>query len=114
MKIRSDYVTNSSSSSFAILKKDLDDDQIDAIKNHIWLAEKLKLRLYSQAWSIDEDENFIYGDTYMDNFDMEAFLKAIDVNLAKVIWNYTDSDIKDALDEEDYNDDWRDILHRGF
>ena len=114
MKIREDYVTNSSSSSFAILKKDLDNDQIDAIKNHIWLAEKLKLGLYSDSWSIDEDENFIYGDTYCDNFDMEAFLKAIDVNLSKVIWNYTDIDIEDVLDEENYNDDWRDILHRGF
>ena len=45
---------------------------------------------------------------------MEAFLKAIDVNLSKVIWNYTDIDIEDVLDEENYNDDWRDILHRGF
>lgn len=42
MKVRVDFVTNSSSSSFVISKKHLDEEQILAIKQHISLGKKIR------------------------------------------------------------------------
>lgn len=41
MKLRTGFVTNSSSSSFTIAKSNLTADQIDKIKNHIEAAKEL-------------------------------------------------------------------------
>lgn len=43
MKVRSDFVTNSSSSSFIIAKKYLDEDQLEAIRDHHDLAAKMQM-----------------------------------------------------------------------
>lgn len=43
MKVRQDFVTNSSSSSFIISKKCLDEDQVEAIRKHGLLGQKLHL-----------------------------------------------------------------------
>lgn len=53
MKTRSDYVTNSSSSSFIISKKYLDEEQVEAIKNHRVLAERLGLDNFDDPWDIE-------------------------------------------------------------
>ena len=84
MKIRSGFVSNSSSSSFIINKAKLSDEQIYKIRNHIQEAIKVpnhnKLFDYvdkDDAWNIVEEEGFIEVSTNIDNFDMEAWLEYI-------------------------------------
>jgi len=89
MKIRADFVTNSSSASFIIPKDNVTHLQKVLLLNHIkfeylLLPEKDKPYYNRKAntfvfsgdeWSIFEDEENICGVTSMDNFDMERFLK---------------------------------------
>lgn len=114
MKVRRDFVTNSSSSSFLIAKKHLDSDQIEAIRHHHELGKKMGLVTSSLdfPWYITENGKFITGSTDMDNFDMEEFLEKIDVNMDKVDWSEWEFDLSDE-DEEDTNDkmDWRGLLY---
>jgi hypothetical protein len=77
-------VTNSSSSSFLICKKNLLDDQIEAIRQHSELGERMGLLYAEEAWNIEENDLFITGYTSMDNFDFFEFLEKIEVNLKAV------------------------------
>ena len=117
MKYRLDFVTNSSSSSFIISKKYLDKDQIKAIYLHSELGEKLGIDYYKDSWSIDENETFISGYTYMDNFDFYEFLEQIDVDMDKVEWDEFPFDIyeykSEELEEPEYIEEkinWRQLL----
>ena len=97
MKYRKGFVTNSSSSSFLIAKKYLTNKQIEAIEVHYLLGEKLGIPYSkSDAWSISQNEDFITGSTYLDNFDMLEFLEKIDVNLKKVVWGSYSFDLNDC------------------
>jgi hypothetical protein len=111
MKIREDFVTNSSSSSFLIAKKHLDNDQIKAIRRHSALGEKLGISWFEDAWDIKENNDYITGSTWMDNFDMEEFLEKIDVDMNKVNWSDWSFDLPDEDEEENYKIDWRDLLY---
>lgn len=116
MKMRSDFVTNSSSSSFLIAKKYLDKDQIDAIHHHIEMMTEMKMideSLKDDEWDIDETDDFISGFTSSDDLPMENFLQKIQVAECVVTWGVW------PLDEDDYEDvnpyfrrDWRDLLHQ--
>lgn len=66
MKIRSGFVSNSSSSSFVLDKKYLTSDEINLIKNFECEVE---------YWSIEEDEDFVRGFTSMDNGYLKEFIK---------------------------------------
>jgi hypothetical protein len=97
MKIRTGFVSNSSSSSFIISKDYLTKDQIKLIHNHIahdkqhqlaetdWDSEYADLNF---PWEISEDkvDGCIYGYVFMDNFDMKLFLEKIGVPMEKVSW----------------------------
>lgn len=118
MKIRTDFVTNSSSSSFIIAKKDLDEDQIRAIREHASLGEKLGINYASSdSWDIEENEEYICGSTYIDNFDMDEFLNKIDVNADVIQWEDFDADLDwfmKRFKTEYYdvcNENWRDFLY---
>jgi len=89
MKIRNGFVSNSSSSSFIINKKDLSKDQINKIYNHADnLEENNDLEPdKNDAWEITEDEYLIKGYTFMNNFDMEEYLEKIGINMSLVEWD---------------------------
>lgn len=119
MKYRLDFVTNSSSSSFIIAKKDLSDDQLRAIRKHSKLGKELGIEWYEDEWLIDENETFITGSTYMDNFDFHEFFNIIDVDDDIVIWgdypfdlieDIEDINNEDSIKESKIN--WVDILNR--
>lgn len=90
MKIRTGFVSNSSSSSFIIQKKNLSADQINKIYDHIEFSKiliKYNLELehlfyndISDRWSITDEGDYLYASTNMDNFDMREFLKLINVD----------------------------------
>ena len=111
MKVRRDFVTNSSSSSFLIAKKHLDNDQIKAIRRHSALGERLGIGWYKDAWNIKENNDYITGSTWMDNFDMEEFLEKIDVDMDKVNWSDLSFDLLNEDEEESTKIDWRDLLY---
>jgi hypothetical protein len=95
MKIRSGFVSNSSSSSFVIPLEFLSALQYKAIVGD---REKIAKRLIREGkldenfflgndlWSISEDATWLRGDTCMDNFDMRAYLAALGVDEQLVSW----------------------------
>lgn len=84
MKTRQGFVSNSSSSSFIIQKKDLTVEQYASIKNHIEVAkgmssDAMQYASDGDAWNIHEDKDTLRGDTFMDNFSMYEFMTEIGV-----------------------------------
>lgn len=91
MKIRTGFVSNSSSSSFAIAKKSLTSKQLDQIRNHPEVAAEMGMSSSDERWDIQETDDIIGGSTWMDNFSMNQFLQKIGVPSGLVEWNDSDS-----------------------
>jgi hypothetical protein len=99
VKIRSGFVSNSSSSSFILDKHFLSPAQIAAICNHMSYAEENKLKSWKEyepykcgyiddTWHVEERDNVLKLSIWMDNFDMTQFLIDIDV-AEEAIVSYT-------------------------
>ena len=91
MKIRINFVSNSSSSSFVIEKKNLSKKQIQRIHDYedsIMFEREVgnsDPRYYQ--WEITEKEDTIEGYTSMDNFDFKEYLDALGIDDEDIKWD---------------------------
>lgn len=73
MKIRTGFVSNSSSASFIIDREFITQDMLNKICDHEDVAEKY------DAWDVRVDEKEIVCSTTMDNFDLVEYARTIGV-----------------------------------
>lgn len=115
MKKRNGFVSNSSSSSFVVLKDAISDIQKDKILNCLdWIdtfiqedkengdIENIKERFEyydSDPWRIIEHNDYIFGETSMDNFSMYDYFDYIKIDQKFVKWDdgYNDEPFDDQL-----------------
>lgn len=86
MKVRSGFVSNSSSSSFIVSLKDITPAQYLAIVNNQY--DDQGFCNSSDAWDIDVSDTEIRGSTFMDNYSMREFFEKIGVDNDKVKWDW--------------------------
>jgi hypothetical protein len=77
MKTRQGFVSNSSSSSFIVDVRGLSCDQKEMIVDHFRLAQEKSWGITNSIedeWTVDQKKDFWHLSTWMDNFDMHAWL----------------------------------------
>jgi hypothetical protein len=99
MKVRNGFISNSSSSSFVVLKESLTEQQQDMLIDYVeWIKflftldsdEDLESKFSnydSDPWRIQVYDDFIFGETSMDNFSMNDYLDYIKVNNDYIEWD---------------------------
>ena len=73
MKIRTGFVSNSSSASFIIAKEALTKEQIQSLLEYSDSEEN------TDGWTISEEKYFIKGCTIMDNEEIKLFFDSINI-----------------------------------
>jgi hypothetical protein len=79
MKIRNGFVSNSSSASFIVPKKNLTDFQLSIARNIYRILEELDSSEFTDHWEISEDDENISYSTYMDNDNLEEKLNQLGI-----------------------------------
>ena len=108
MKTRNGFVSNSSSSSFILSRQFVTDEQLELLKNHSEVATKNGwVKPEHKSWEEWEDERDaeaiacgyadpweititsieVEGSTFMDNFAMKVFMRAIGIDPKKAKWD---------------------------
>lgn len=112
MKIRNGFVSNSSSSSFVIFKDALSKLQLDMVLNYDSYIEDIiendksgkMVELFeyydTDPWRIVEADDYIFGETSMDNFSFGDYLRHIKVKSKYIKWDdgYVDEPYQQQLD----------------
>ena len=80
MKIRNGFVSNSSSASFIISKKDLTENQIDELLKYTDNEKNY------DGWTIEEESNSIAGFTIMDNETINSFFNSLNIPDNHIEW----------------------------
>ena len=80
MKIRNGFVSNSSSSSFTIIKGTLTKDQIKRLLEYPDSKEDI------DGWEILEEADTISGSTVMDNDAIDSFINSLHIPEENIIW----------------------------
>ena len=99
MKTRMGFVSNSSSSSFILSKSNLTKKQLEQIRKHKDVVRTNSFKLLRKvkeikkdwddldpgdSWNIEEDKDYIFGDTSIDNFNMYKYLQLIGIDIQDV------------------------------
>lgn len=80
MKVRSGFVSNSSSASFVVPLNVLTERQLEQILDHQEEGKRLGLEYADDVfWEVEVGDGLVSGSTIMDNFDFLAFLELIGV-----------------------------------
>jgi len=94
LKMRTGFVSNSSSSSFIIAREHISDEQMERLQKHIhWEKYPVFCQMNMDGkgdmwdeWRITEQDGDVKGYTDMDNFPMKDFLKDLGIDMEVVEW----------------------------